>query len=114
MSKAKGLHTFTVQEAQNATMGQASTAFVDDTGAFTIKANSGLVIVAIQVIDDCVFSTLTPEDADKHVGVGSSEQTYHTNGESLASYSIPAGTTFYGRWTAATMSTAGACFYYLG
>ena len=114
MSKAKGLHTFTVQEAQNATMGQASTVFVDDTGAFTPRANSGLVIVAIQVIDDATFSLLTPEDSDNHVGAGAAEITTHNNGESLASVSIPAGTTFYGRWTAATMSTAGACFYYLG
>ena len=114
MSTAKGLHTFTVQEAQNATMGQASTVFVDDTGAFTPRANSGLVIIAIQVISDCTFGTLTPEDANNHVGVGASEQTTHNHGESLAGVSIPAGTTFYGRWTAATMSSAGACFYYLG
>mgnify|MGYP003149413635 CR=1 FL=1 len=114
MSKAKGLHTFTVQEAQNATMGQASTVFVDDTGAFTPRANSGLVIVAIQVIDDATFSLLTPEDTANHVGAdNTNEKTTHNNGESLASVSIPAGTTFYGRWTAATMS-AGSCFYYLG
>jgi len=114
MSKAKGLHTFTVQEAQNATMGQASTVFVDDTGAFTPRANSGLVIVAIQVMEDCVFSTLTPEDSDNHVGASSGENTTHNNGEDLNGVTVLAGTTFYGRWTAATLGTAGKCFYYLG
>jgi len=114
MSKAKGLHTFTVQEAQNATMGQASTVFVDDTGAFTPRANSGLVIVAIQVMEDCEFSVLTPEDSNNHVGAGAAEITTHTTGESLDGVTVLAGTTFYGRWTAATMGTAGKCFYYLG
>mgnify|MGYP003656472945 FL=1 len=114
MSKAKGLHTFTVQEAQNATMGQASTVWADDTDAFTPRVNSGLVIVAIQVMEDCVFSLLTPEDSDNHVGAGAAEITTHNLGQSLAGVTILAGTTFYGRWTAATMSTAGKCFYYLG
>ena len=113
MSKAKGLHTFTVQEAQNATMGQASTAWVDDTGGFEPRANSGLVIVAIQVMEDCEFSLLTPEDPNNHVGASSGEDTTHNNGETLDGVTVLAGTTFYGRWTHATMSD-GSCFYYLG
>ena len=50
MSKAKGLHTFTVQEAQNATMGQAGTAFVDSgQGTDTYTPPTGTVVVAIKL-----------------------------------------------------------------
>ena len=48
MSKAKGLHTYTVAEAQNATMGQAGVAFIS--GTATYEPPTGKVVVAIQVI----------------------------------------------------------------
>ena len=112
MSKAKGLHTFTVQEAQNATMGQAGTAYVKAaSGAFAPTAASGLVVVAIQVLADATFGTLTPENADQCVG--NSTTTAHTNDTSLSAVSIPSGITIYGRWTVVAPS-AGEVICYLG
>ena len=90
---ARNLHTYTVQESQNVGMGQAGAIVETSTTAVTGKS-----IVAIQMIEDTVFSVLTPSDTDNGYGVGS------YNGDTLASVTIPAGMTIYGHWTAFTLS----------
>ena len=90
---ARNLHTYTVQESQNVGMGQAGAIVETSTTAVTGKS-----IVAIQMIEDTVFSVLTPSDTTNGYGVGS------YNGDTLASVTIPAGMTIYGHWTAFTLS----------
>ena len=74
-------------------MGQAGAIVETSTTAVTGKS-----IVAIQMIEDTVFSELTPSDTTNGYGVGS------YNGDTLASVTIPAGMTIYGHWTAFTLS----------
>ena len=99
---ASGIYKYTVQEAQNAAMGQAGAEFISDQ-----VARTG-IFVAIQCIEDTVFNALTPEDTGTGYGVGS----YGTS-NTMASKTIPAGATIYGRWTAIDL-TSGLVIAYTG
>ena len=99
---ASGIHKYTVQEAQNASMGQAGAEFISDNVARTGS------FVAIQCLEDTVFNALTPEDTVKGYGVG----TYGTS-NTMASETISAGTTIYGKWTTIDL-TSGLVIAYIG
>tara|TARA_R110002074_G_scaffold242477_3_gene414326 strand:+ start:1827 stop:2132 length:306 start_codon:yes stop_codon:yes gene_type:complete len=92
---ARGLQKYTVQEAQNAALGQAGAIVETSNTAVTGKS-----IVAIQFIEDSVFTVLTPSDTTNGYGVGTSY-----NGDTLASITLPAGMTIYGHWTAFTLGS---------
>ena len=96
-----GTHKYTVQEAQNAAMGQAGAIVETSTTAITSKS-----IVAIQMIEDTVFSALTPSDTVNGYGVGADY-----NGDTLGSVTIPAGMTIYGHWTAFTLASGKVIAY---
>ena len=111
MSKSRGLHTYTVQEAQNATMGQAGSVFVKAaSGNMDLSSNAdGIVVVAIQIVEDAVFSALTAQDSDRCVG--SATSTIYDADSSVSSITFPAGMTIYGRWTEVNPSTgSGICY----
>ena len=95
------LNKFSVIEAQNAALGQAGAKFISDN-----SVHSGS-FVAIQCIEDTVFNALTPADTTHGYGVGS------YNGNTMASETIPAGMTIYGRWTSIDL-TSGAIIAYIG
>jgi hypothetical protein len=95
-----GTHKYTVQEAQNAAMGQAGAIVETSTTAITGKS-----IVAIQMIEDTVFSVLTPSDTVNGYGVPAA------NGDTLGSVTIPAGMTIYGHWTAFTLASGKVIAY---
>ena len=95
------LHKLSVVEAQNAALGQAGAKFISDQAV-----HSGN-FVAIQCIEDTVFNVLTPTDTTNGYGVGS------YNGNTMASETIPAGMTIYGRWTSIDL-TSGAVIAYIG
>ena len=95
------LHKLSVVEAQNAALGQAGAKFISDNAV-----HSGN-FVAIQCIEDTVFNALTPADTTNGYGVGS------YNGNTMASETIPAGMTIYGRWTSIDL-TSGAVIAYIG
>ena len=97
----RGLHQYTVQEAQNAALGQAGAIVETSTTAI-----SGKSIVAFQFIEDTVFSVLTPSDTTNGYGVGT---TY--NGDTLGSITLPAGMTIYGHWTAFTLASGKVIAY---
>ena len=99
---AKGLHKYSVVEAQNTALGQLGAIFEDSTTAI-----SGKKVVAIQFIEDTVFSALTPADTTNGYGVPAA------NGDTLASVTLPAGMTIYGRWTAFTLAS-GKIIAYIG
>lgn len=98
---ASSLHNYTVVEAQNINLGQGGAKFISDTSEHTGS------FVAIAMIEDTVFNTLTPSDTTYGYGVGS------YNGNSMASETIPQGMTIFGKWTTIDL-TSGACIAYTG
>ena len=101
MAATSSLNKFTVVEAQNAALGQAGAKFINDLAVHTGS------FVAIQCLEETVFNVLTPEDTTNGYGVGS------YNGNSMASETIPAGVTIYGRWTTIDL-TSGLVIAYIG
>ena len=105
-----GLHKYTVQEAQNASLGQAGVGFLSDTSTYTPP--SGQVVIAIQFVQDTVFDSgdATTADAswptDAQGGAG-------TNSDAINQKVMPAGITIYGRWKTVAFDS-GAAFLYLG
>tara|TARA_R100001530_G_C4277819_1_gene144801 strand:+ start:37 stop:360 length:324 start_codon:yes stop_codon:yes gene_type:complete len=102
---------YTVVEANNVAMGQAGSAFLD-TDSTTFTPSSG-VVVAITMITDCGFDTLTAEGGTgKFIntdGAGAGGNTL------VAGDSFPAGMTIYGRWTSVSIQTTGQqCVCYVG
>tara|TARA_R100000655_G_scaffold13520_2_gene30536 strand:+ start:17560 stop:17880 length:321 start_codon:yes stop_codon:yes gene_type:complete len=98
---ASGLHAFTVQEAQNAKLGQGGYMYLDQTGGSgggsgtdnTGTAANGVEYVAVQVLEAATVSTV------------SNDTTTYPN---LATITVPAGTTIYGRWNKVTIATSNA------
>ena len=84
---ASSLHNYTVVESQNIALGQAGAKFISDTAEHTGS------FVAITMLEDTVFATLTPSDTTNGYGVGS------YNGNSMASETLPEGITIFGKWT---------------
>ena len=105
-----GLHGFTVQESQNASLGQAGVAFLSDTSTYTPPGNA--IVIAIQFVEDTLFdsSDATTADAnwptDAQGGPG-------TNSDAINQKTMPAGMTIYGRWKTVAFDS-GAAFLYLG
>ena len=91
---------FSVQGALNLGLGQAGCFFETGTTANTYNT------VAIQFIEDTVFTTLTPEDS-KFIGTSGG------SGDAITTETFPAGVTIYGRWTGFTLSS-GAVIAYKG
>ena len=86
--------TYATNEAQNIALGQMGAIVETSTTAVT-----GKNIVAIQFIEDTIFTALTPSDTTNGYGVGS------YNGDTLGSITLPAGMTIYGNWTAFTLAS---------
>ena len=88
----KSLHKFTVQEAQNAALGQAGSIFIDDTGQHT---GPYVAVTAIEdsVVDvsDCTNIADTMDDA--------------------ADFTIPAGLTIYGRFEVFSLASGKVIAY---
>ena len=121
-----GIQHFTVQEAHNINLGQGGSVFLDtDSTVFT--PNKG-VVIAITMITDCRFDTLTAEDPKKHFGIsslGSPSTTNGTDGDgyegrgdeisSAATDQIDRGITIFGRWTSVSVANNGeCCICYIG
>ncbi len=98
------IHKYSVQESGNLGLGQVGSAVLDG-------AESGAslgTVVAITMLEDTTFTTLTQSSA-AITGTGTS-----THGNSIVNTDVfPAGVTIYGRWTAVTVN-AGLCIIYLG
>ena len=111
---AGGKHKYTVVESQNTGLGQVGSVFCDSTD--NITPSSG-VFVAITVIDDVTFTTLTPEDGagEKFIGTG----TASTSGSGTGNLFIDTGNTFttgttiFGRWSSITLN-GGTIVAYIG
>tara|TARA_R110000824_G_scaffold192970_1_gene375251 strand:- start:1144 stop:1470 length:327 start_codon:yes stop_codon:yes gene_type:complete len=108
MSKAKGLHTYTVQEAQNSTLGQAGTVYLSGSATYTAAADK--TVVAIQVIDDITFAATTTSDSGTHASPAAASS---LGGAAMSTLTVPSGITLYGRFNKVVIS-AGKCILYLG
>ena len=96
------IHKYQVNEANNIALGQVGCLFEDGNSAI-----SGKKIVAITFLEDCIFTTLTPESSD-YIGTASG------NGDAIdTSNTFPQGVTIFGRWTAFTLQS-GSVVAYLG
>jgi hypothetical protein len=104
---AEGIHKYTVQESQNAGLGQAGSIFVAGTSAITCKNG---VFVAITMLEDTVFASaagglvaevtqLYPSDT------GTSTDISASNGAAIDGETFPKGVTIYGRWTGFTLAS---------
>lgn len=92
MARQKGLHSYTVQEAQNATMGQVGSVFIDDTGQHTG------IFVAISAIEDSVV------DVSDCTNIADTM-------EDAVDFTIPAGLTIYGRFEVFSLASGKVIAY---
>jgi len=106
---AGGIQKYTVVESNNLSLGQVGSAYLSDTS--TYSPQSGKVVIAIQVIDDCAFANgMVAENTnftDNDIPEGGE------NANSFSGESFPAGVTIYGRWTAVAL-TSGTVMLYMG
>tara|TARA_R100000234_G_C4857290_1_gene117707 strand:- start:182 stop:508 length:327 start_codon:yes stop_codon:yes gene_type:complete len=97
---------FSVVAANNIGLGQVGSAVLDD--GESVASLGTDTVVAITMLEDTTFTTLTQSDA-KITGTGTS-----THGNSVVNTDVfPAGVTIYGNWSAITVN-AGLCIAYLG
>ena len=104
------IQRLTVQEAQNAALGQAGSIYHGGTDTITGK------FVAIQFLEDSVFNstsglvsaedTLFPNTQSGATGIDS-------DGDPVDSVTFPAGMTIYGRWTQIILAS-GKIIAYVG
>ena len=88
---AKGLHNYTVQEAQNAGLGQAGLILIDGTAAHTGP------FVAITALEDAA------------VDISECDMSYI---EDVADFTIPKGTTIYGNFASIELDSGKVLAYY--
>tara|TARA_R100000781_G_scaffold109963_1_gene75118 strand:+ start:36 stop:374 length:339 start_codon:yes stop_codon:yes gene_type:complete len=106
-----GLHNYTVQEGQNAVLGQAGALLTNDTSN-DIDAPTGTTWVALQIIDDVTFTTLTQE-SNRWYGSAAGATDLDDNGDSTSGITFSAGMTIYGRWSTFRLA-GGTVIAYLG
>ena len=100
---AAGLHNLTVQEGTNAALGQAGSILVSGTSAVTCLNG---VFVAITMLEETVFTTLTAEDGEAWIdSTGTGTLISTSNGVATGSEAYPKGITIYGRWTTFTLAS---------
>jgi hypothetical protein len=97
--------------------GQMGSAYLDDAGAFTPP--TGKVIVAITVLSQVKFTTLTPSNdtGSNTYFAGTSVTAAATgngvNAEAIASGdAFPTGVTIFGKWSACTLAAGSAILYF--
>ena len=113
--RRRGLHNLSVQEAQNASLGQAGAIF--ESGVSTITAPTGSVFVAIQFLEDTIFNStngLVAQDDKFWPNTQSGATGIDGDGDVVDSITFPAGMTIYGRWDSFILTATGSVIAYLG
>jgi len=101
--------------------GQMGSGFLDDTGV--LDPPVGKAIVAITVLADAKFTTLTADTigytatdgstGTAYIGTGGQVASNGANSEAIvASDLFPRGITIYGRWTRCTLASGRVIVYY--
>ena len=106
---ATSIRNYSVLESGNLGLGQAGSAYFNGTNTYTPQ--TGKVVIAIQVIDDCVFSSATVAESADFTDQDTPES--GDNADAFGTDTFPAGITIYGRWTAVDL-TSGAVMLYMG
>tara|TARA_R100001594_G_scaffold143540_1_gene191628 strand:- start:70 stop:402 length:333 start_codon:yes stop_codon:yes gene_type:complete len=109
---AGSLRKYTVQEADNAALGQAGSVFISTADADVSPTNG--VFVAVTIIADAKFNDLIPEDGagKQYMSTGSASDS--GGGDTLTNATeFPAGVTIYGRWKTIDID-AGSVIAYIG
>ena len=116
---AGSLRKYTVQEADNAALGQAGSIFLTGAAAATAPP-ANTAFVAITIIADATFDNTTgliPEDGATRQYIGTSISDSQTAGGASAaitsSIEFPAGVTIYGRWSSIDLAS-GSVIAYIG
>ena len=112
-----GAQHFTVQEAQNATLGQVGSMHNDGTAA--IVAPTDHVFIAITFLTDTTFDAsggLLAVDSDRFINTAAAANPLDSSGGLIvdASNTFPAGLTIYGRWTEIDPATGSGLIAYIG
>ena len=119
-----GLQGFTVQESQNAALGQAGSVYTA-ASSNAIKPPTNQVFVAITMISACTFDSseglvstepskyINTEDASHNLSSGSETTAEGSEGLVVDTVSFPAGVTIYGRWNEIDVDS-GSCVAYIG
>ena len=99
---ANGLHKLTVQESQNAQLGQAGYKYIDQAGTGnTGTASDGVEYVAVTVLEDVRSS----DASTANIATESNNQSLWPDTTFVG---IAAGTTIYGRWNKITITGTNA------
>ena len=106
-----GIHNYSVQEAQNVTLGQSGALLTNDTSN-DMDAPTGSSWVAIQIIDDATFTTLTQE-SNRWYGSAAGASDLDSNGDTTSGITFPSGMTIYGRWSKFNLA-GGTVIAYVG
>jgi hypothetical protein len=113
--KDRGLHKYTVQESQNAGLGQAGSIFLNTSNTDTVTCSIG-DFVAITFITDTVFNSTSGLVAVDNTIYPNSETgaiAVDTDGDAVDSMTFPKGVTIYGRWKQIILVT-GSIIAYIG
>ena len=95
-------------EADNVSLGQYGSAYFNSDDTYTPQA--GRIVVAIQVIEDCVFSSAMVSESTDYTDNDTAEA--GTNAGVFGANTFPQGVTIYGRWTAVDL-VSGAIMLYM-
>ena len=106
----KGLRKYTIEAANNITLGQAGVAFLSGGGTYTPP--EGQVVVAIQFVEDTQFDSSDATTADENWPTDA-QGGAGTNSVAINQTTMLAGLTIYGRWNTVAFDT-GKAFLYLG
>ena len=105
-----GLHKYSVVESGNVGLGQAGSAVLDNAEAISNLATND-VVIAITLLEDTTFTTLTQYSA---AITGTTTTHTGTYGNAIATTDVfPAGVTIYGNWSAVEV-LVGLCICYIG
>ena len=120
--RKSGLQGYTVQEAQNSSMGQLGSVYTA-ASSDPIKPPTGNVFLAITMITDCTFDSsggLVAISANDFINTetaahdaASATTSLGEGGQVVDSVIFPAGLTIYGRWSEIDIAT-GSCVAYIG
>ena len=97
--------------AAAASFGQSGSTYANANGAATIDAPSGKAIVAIQIISESTFTSMTAVTAN--TCFNSSDNGFGTGGTAIPSNQpLSAGVVVYGEWSQVVFATGAAIVYF--
>ena len=108
------LTKFTEQEAGNLGLGQRGSILVTGTTA-TTSLPASTNFVAIQFLEDTIFSALTAETTQLFPDTSGQGTLIDADaGATISGVTFPQGMTIYGRWTGFTLTSTGSVIAYIG